>query len=241
LDLNRIGNPEDPKGIRFLYNLPVSPSQPPLENQDGYPSLGAIFSTYGSDPGLDRTITVVTCIQRLQQVKANVIYSSTNPSILTPNFTAPVHLNPGPATKLLNPRYGVSSLSYAVNAAFDDFITSFTARPRSRINTFFNQLTTGPGGSSHEDLLRPSNAANLTTAINKLYQKFMFRVINMDYRLSINTDTQQTFATSLPIPDDGVVKGTTTLTTSRLKMSGVPKINLEMLLGAMVQLGGLAD
>ena len=240
LDLNRVGPPEDPNWIGFLYDLSVSPSNPPPENADGCPSLGAIFGTYGDDPGLERTITAVVCTQRLQQVEANVTYSSTDPSILTPNFTAPVHLSPVPATTLLDPRSGVSSLSYATRAAFGNFTTSFTERPRSRIDTFFNQLTTGPGGTSHEDLLGPSNTATLTAAMNTLYQKFMVRVIDLDYRSSTNTDTPETSAASLPIPDDGIVEGTTTLTTSRLKMSRVSKIILEALLGAMVLLGGLA-
>lgn len=98
----------------------------------------------------------------------------------------------------------------------------------------------GPEGTSRETLL---NEETLTAAVNALYQKFMVRVIDVDYRVPLHGATADSKAVTkedTELSPDGVVRGRSIQTVSRLKMRETPKIILEALLGTMVLLAGIA-
>lgn len=253
LDASREGTAADPNWIGFLEDLQIQPASHLSSNgsSKGCPSLGVTFGRYlvqtsAGDNGediLDYEAIVMLCTQRLRVVEANVAYYDTSPGAnsLTPNLTSPIHLNTDnyQPRNLADAQSNISSLSYAMAAHFNNNTTPFLSRPRQRFDNFFEHLTTGPEGISHEDLL---DKENLVKAVKALYQKFMVRIIDTDYRVSLNETaadrngrTQETMQ-----PVDVVVQGTSIQTVSRLKMSGTSKIILEVLLGFMVICGGLA-
>ncbi|KAI1421314.1 hypothetical protein F5Y12DRAFT_790082 [Xylaria sp. FL1777] len=223
--------------IGQLYDLSVilRSSKAPLE---GCPSLSAMFGTYESlDPQTRQHIfnlTALSCTQHLQSVEANVTYPGDFSSLFTPNLTTDVRLNSPPPRNIIDPQSGGSSLSAKVGNAFASLeLTGSTDDPDFGI--FFQLLVNGPGGTSREKLLGRKNTDTIISAMNNLYQRFMVRVIDLDWRSSIGSGN-----TARSIPNDGVAKGTMTVAVSRLKLSKMSKIVLQAFLSTMVVLGGLA-
>ncbi|KAJ8131949.1 hypothetical protein O1611_g1681 [Lasiodiplodia mahajangana] len=206
----------------------------------GCPSLGAMFGTYESlDPKTRQhrfNLTALTCTQRLQSVEANVTYPGDFSSLFAPNLTTDVHLNSPTPKNIIDVQSGISSLSALVGHAFGSIeLSGLTDDTDAGFDTFFRLLVDGPQGTSRENLLGRKNSDIVIAAMNKLYQRFMVRVIDKEWRSSIGTGN-----TTRSIPSDGTAKGTMEMTVSRLKLSKTAKIILQAFLGTMVVFGGLA-
>ncbi|KAI1753941.1 hypothetical protein F4782DRAFT_494489 [Xylaria castorea] len=204
---------------------------------EGCPSLGAIFGTYEhADLQLQpqSNLTALLCTQYIQSVEANTFYPGSLSTLSAPNITADVHLN-SPPINIIDVRSGSSSIStliadpfgYLDLAKYSDNITDF--------DQFFGVLTSGPGGTDREQLIGSGNVDTLISAMNGLYQNFMVHVIDREYRSTIGGRNS-----TLPIPNGGVVKGTMTISVSRLKINRTSKIILQAFLSTMVVFGGLA-
>ena len=245
--ISQEGSEEELGWVAGLWDVPVTPV-PGSVPSEGCPSLGAIFARYvlKRTPGEDKprkenfnaTVVALVCTQHLEAVEATVTYHDASDSTVTPNLTTSVQLNSTiPPMTLRDSRSNISSLSYAIADHFDLGTTSFLSVPNVDFSPFFEHLTMGPDKASNEDLLDPDT---LIKAITYLYQKFMARVIDMDYRVPLDTAKASSAQHMQPLLGERTLRGTSTRTVSRLKLSKASKIILQAMLGAMVILGGLA-
>ncbi|KAI1361331.1 hypothetical protein F5Y08DRAFT_348042 [Xylaria arbuscula] len=208
-------------------------------SSEGCPSLGAIFGTYESLDLQTRqhrfNLTALSCTQRLQSVEANVTYPGDFSSLFAPNLTTDVHLNSPAPVNIIDAQSGGSSLSTRVGNAFASIELSGSIDDTNAFDNFFRLLVDGPQGTSRENLLGRKNSDTVISAMNNLYQRFMVRVIDRDWRSIIGAGN-----TTRALPNGGVANGTIKLAVSRLKLSETAKIILQAFLGTMVVLGGLA-
>jgi Protein of unknown function (DUF3433) len=222
--------------IGKLHELNVTGSSTAV---NGCPSLGAFFGSYGSDtlndPVTYNNITTLLCYQRLQEVQVNIPFTG-NPSSPSANFTGSPLVDTDRVRTLSDPQTGLISLSYRIVTYTDGYLTGFQNRVNERFDSFFNHLTWGPNGTSHEAMLGPNNSDTLISAMNNLYQKYMVHVIDLNFRSnSAATATARKRALS-----DQSVTGVATAFASRLKINRASKLTLQIMLAVMTVLGALA-
>ncbi|KAI1120722.1 hypothetical protein F5Y10DRAFT_257808 [Nemania abortiva] len=219
--------------IGQLYDLSVifSSERPP---SNGCPSLAVVFGTYEGLDQLQSNITVLTCTQHLQSVEANATYPGDS-SAFTPNLTTAVRLNPPPPRNIVDAQSGGSSLGTKVGDGFRYLELIEPIDDTTKFDPFFSRVVNGPGGTSRENLLGSENVDSLIAAVNNLYQRFMVRVVDLEWRSSIGGEN-----TTQPVANSGVARGSIIVPVSRLKLNEASKIVLQAFLGTMVVLGGIA-
>ncbi|TRX98196.1 hypothetical protein FHL15_000841 [Xylaria flabelliformis] len=100
---------------------------------------------------------------------------------------------------------------------------------------FGTRLVNGPRGTSRENLIGSVNVDTLMAAMNDLYQRFMVRVLDLEWRSTIGGENA-----TQPTPNGRVARGSIIVPVSRLKLNKTSKIVLQTFLGTMVLLGGIA-
>lgn len=214
----------------FIGQLSGFPEISPFK---GCPLFGALFGRFGNiDPTTNGSFTALLCTQHIRSVQANISYLPVSQTSLTPSE---VSLDSTAPTVLVDPQSGLSSLSYPFYAGFKYNATPFVPADYrgGRFDTVFSHLVDGPQGLQREDLGAPTKVVD---AMNRLYQKYMTYIIDMNYRTNTTAITSSIF----PIPNNGVVNGTWNAEVGRLKLSKTSKTALQAMLGTMVLLGGLA-
>ncbi|KAI0185467.1 hypothetical protein EV127DRAFT_373032 [Xylaria flabelliformis] len=235
------------KNQTLQYNIAVPAIQPYLKctllpqsaiaihhSENGQPRefkvtalLPAGCNSYSSS-----NMTALICTQYLQSVEVNISYPGSLSTLFAPNITADVHLN-SPPKNIFDVQSGSPSIFESIADPFSSLDVSRIIDQFTDFDEFFRLLTGDPWGIDREKLLGSGNVETLISAINGLYQKFMVHVIDREYRST-------TGGGNIPIPNGGVVKGTVTMSISRLKINRTSKIILQAFLGTMVVFGGLA-
>ncbi|KAI0440486.1 hypothetical protein F4803DRAFT_527167 [Xylaria telfairii] len=221
--------------IGQIYDLSVimNSDKAPAE---GCPSLGVIFGTYEGVEQPHSNLTVLICTQHLQLVEANATYPGDMSSLFTPNLTTDVRLNSPPAPRnIIDAQSGCSSLGIRIGSGFQSLDLIGPIDDTTKFDPFFSRIVNGPGGTSRENLFGKENVDTLIAAVNDLYQKFMVRVIDLEWRSSIGAEN-----TTQPTINGRVARGSIIVPVSRLKLSETSKIVLQAFLGTMVLLGGIA-
>ncbi|KAI0196216.1 hypothetical protein EV127DRAFT_497557 [Xylaria flabelliformis] len=219
-------------GLTYDLSVILSSDKAPAE---GCPSLGAIFGTYEGVEQLYYNITALICTQHLQSVEANVTYPGHMSSLFMPNLTTDVRLNSPPPKNIIDAQSGGSSLGTKIGNSFQDLELIGPIDDTIKFDPFFSRLVNGPRGTSRENLVGSENVDTLMAAMNDLYQRFMVRVLDLEWRSSIGgeNDTQ-------PTPNGRVARGSIIVPVSRLKLNKTSKIVLQTFLGTMILLGGIA-
>lgn len=220
--------------IGHIYDLSIilSSDKAPA---DGCPSLGAIFGTYEGVEQPHSNITALLCTQHLQSVEVNATYPGDMTSLFTPNLTTDVRLNSPPPRNIIDAQSGGSSLWTKISNGFQGLESIGPIDDTIKFDPFFDRLVYGPRGTSRENLIGSENVDTLTAAINDLYQRFMVRVVDLQWRSSIGGEN-----TTQPTPNGRVARGSIIVPVSRLKLNKTSKIVLQTFLGTMVLLGGIA-
>ncbi|KAI0548633.1 hypothetical protein F4679DRAFT_574103 [Xylaria curta] len=107
-----------------------------------------------------------------------------------------------------------------------------------KFDPFFSRLVNGPRGTGRENLVGSENVDMLMAAMNDLYQRFMVRVLDLEWRSSMGGEN--TTQPTQPTPNATVARGSIIVPVSRLKLNKTSKIVLQTSLGTMVLLGGIA-
>ncbi|KAI0550611.1 hypothetical protein F4679DRAFT_199337 [Xylaria curta] len=211
-------------GLKPSFNSTIS---------EGCPSLGAIFGTYEhNDLQLQpkSNLTALLCTQYLQSVKVNTSYTGSLSKLSAPDITAEAHLS-SPPKNIMDVHSGSYSLSTPIDYSFRSLDTGQKVLEKVDFHPFFWFLSNK--GTDREKFLGSGNVGTLTSAMNDLYQSFMVHVIDRECRSTISKNT-------IPVPNDGVVKGIVTIPGSRLKINRTSKVILQVFLSIMVVFGGLA-
>ncbi|TGJ78497.1 hypothetical protein E0Z10_g10262 [Xylaria hypoxylon] len=223
--------------IGQLWDLSNSSGPRNLPSGD-CPSLGAIFGTYKhGDQQTQSDITALVCTQRLQWVEANTTYHGNLSTLFTPNLTTDVHLNSWGPQNITDARSGSSSLLIDFSKSFstlDMLTTGDRSQQFDGFDRFFNHLVYGLSGTIRQSLIGSENVHTLISVMNNVYQRFMVRVIDREWRSAVDGKNLQ------PSPNGRVARGSMTVTASRLKLNKTSKTILEAFLGTMVLLGGIA-
>ncbi|KAI1744304.1 hypothetical protein F4680DRAFT_289185 [Xylaria scruposa] len=222
-------------GLIFDLRVILSSDKAPAE---GCPSLGAIFGTYEGVKQPHSNITTLICTQHLQSVEANVTYPGDMSSLFTPNLTTYVRLNSPPPRNIIDAQSGGTSLRTRISDSFRNLEFIEPIDDTINFDPFFSRLLNGPRGTNRENLIGRENVDTLIAATNDLYQRFMVRVLDLDWRYSVGGEN--TTQPTQPTPGRRVARGSITVSASRLKLNKTSKIVLQTLLGTMVLLGGIA-
>lgn len=216
------GITEESNWFGYFSDLPVAPTSG-YHTIQGCPSVLAVFGTYGKmgqNKTLDYRVSSVMCSQHFRSVNVDIAYSRTSPSTLAPNLTSTAYLDLKASPDILvDLQSNNTSISYTVADHFQNSTTPFLPHPGQHFDNFFNHLTAGLGDILIEDLL---DSETLISNVNCLYQKFMARVIDADYRMPLNENAKNT-THQLPVQNNGIVRGTSKQVVLRLKIDGTSK------------------
>ncbi|KAI0964803.1 hypothetical protein F4678DRAFT_486129 [Xylaria arbuscula] len=208
---------------------------PPLGN---CPALGLIFGTY-EQVGLQlySDITALVCTLRAQWVEVNTTYARTSSDSFMPDLARDAHLNSAATQNILDAKSNSTSLSGWVTGSLQGIglPDSWGSADDELFDVMFEYLIHEPNAPNRKNLVGSKNINALISALNRLYQGFMSIIIDREWRSSIGNGT-----ITPPIPSDGVIRGSITVTVSRLKLHKTSKIILQAFLGTMVLFGGIA-
>ncbi|KAI0202492.1 hypothetical protein F4808DRAFT_468624 [Astrocystis sublimbata] len=200
---------------------------------EGCPSLGAIYGTYEGAEQPHLNLTALICTQHLQLVQANVPYPAD--MSFTPNLTKQVHLNSIPPKNIVDSQSGSSSLGTEISESFYHLEVTGPVDDKIQIDPFFSRIIGGQTAIERESLLGSENVDTVIAAMNDLYQKFMVRVVDLEWRRNTGGENSTQYPS-----DKNIAPGYMTVTTKRLKINKTSKIVLQTILGTMVLLGGAA-
>ncbi|OHE99930.1 hypothetical protein CORC01_04831 [Colletotrichum orchidophilum] len=201
----------------------TTPDSTRPDNPMGCPSLGIFFGEHA-----------LVCAQVIQQVQVGleftssigkngevVFHRSSLTSTPTPIESTAVNLTRGDSNLDLFP--------YRIQPHFDQNLTNPVSDDAA--DPFFRYILSGTTGISRGDLVK--NTDQLIDAINGLYTKFMVQV--MDSNIFRRPVVPSTPASQQD--QRGFVNGTVSMEESRLTMNYIPKLILQIFLGAMMIFG----
>ncbi|KAI1739553.1 hypothetical protein F4680DRAFT_466377 [Xylaria scruposa] len=203
----------------------------------GCPSLGFVFGHF-------EDATALLCSQKIRRMPMQVYYSG-DPSLNAINHQRLLSIENSTSREYaIDTATGLQTYQYRIQKHLEENLVAYNYTPT--ISNFFDHLLNGPYGIEQDSVLGRDNANNLIVAINKIYNKYMTLVIDMNFRSpSPPSNTRKANETSRK-GNDGetatktVANGTIMQQVTRLKMNNSSKLTLQIVLGVMTTFMAIA-
>jgi hypothetical protein len=171
-------------------------------------------SSYANNPRSQ--ITTLACYQKLQELDVTV-------TLLLPDLSIDTSNPPVPHDASIRSVDGIQQypVSKFLNGLTPWSSNSTINEKAAKLGGFFGAIVYGKDGIPAEDLVGDANIPRLTSAVSKMYSRYMAQVLSRKMRLTLANSTQPVQATRIGRK-------------SRLVQHSGPKLALQVLLGIMM-------